>query len=93
MQIDFQQWLSNAYHNQAAAYRAALDMEVRNTICIYGYPLPKDVRVKLLAALREIEFPELAKYDGIKDRNKMKIFNTTPKPNRHLILREVVEQI
>lgn len=87
----FKEWLVNAYHNQAAAYRAALDMEVRNTIAIYGYPLPKDVRPKLLASLKEIEFPPLAKYDGIKDGNEMKIFNTTPKPNKVLLLRSVIE--
>ena len=90
--MDFRAWLTEQYHEQATEYRAALDREIRHTVVIYGYPLPKDVRVKLLASLKEIEIPTLGKYPGVGNKeNHLLIFKTTPKPNFHLILRETFE--
>ena len=92
--MDFRTWLIEQYHEQATAYRAALDREIRHTVVIYGYPLPKDVRNKLLASFKEIPVPLLPKYQG-EDRREshiIKIYNSTPKPNWHLILRTTFEE-
>lgn len=91
---DFRTWLTEQYHEQATAYRVALEREVAHTKRIFGEPLRPDVRRVLLQSLREIEFPSLPKYPGDSSKeNCLLIFKTTPAPNKHLIMREVVEQI
>lgn len=91
---NFQTWLTDQYHEQATAYRVALEREVAHTKRIFGEPLRPDVRRVLLQSLKEIEFPSLPKYPGDSTKeNCLLIFKTTPAPNRHLILREVVESI
>lgn len=92
--MDFRTWLIDQYHEQATAYRIALEREIQHTKRIFGTPLRDDVRKVLIKSLKEIEFPALPKYPGNSNKeNCLLIFKTTPPPNRHLIMREVVEQI
>ena len=80
--------LTDLYHNQAHEYRVALEREIWHVKRIFGEPLRDDVRRVLLSALKEIEIPTIdtSKYDA---RELM----VTPKPNFHLIMREVVNNI
>ena len=91
--MDFRSWLTEQYHEQATAYRVALEREVWHVKRIYGTITP-EVRRVLLQSLKEIDFPSLPKYPGDSSKeNCLLIFKTTPPPNKHLIMREVVEQI
>jgi len=80
--------LTDLYHNQAHEYRVALEREIQHTKRIFGEPLREDVRRVLLSALKEIEIPTIdtSKYD-------VGEVMRTPKPNFHLIMREVVNNI
>ena len=80
--------LTDLYHNQAHEYRVALERDVQHTKRIFGKPLRDDVRRVLLTSLREIPIPNIdtSKYDA------MEVMRT-PKPNFHLIMREVVNNI
>lgn len=80
--------LTDLYHNQANEYRVALDREVQHTKRIFGEPLRDDVRRVLLSALKDIQIPAIdtSKYDA-------RELLTVPKPNFHLIMREVVNNI
>jgi hypothetical protein len=80
--------LTDLYHNQAHEYRVALEREVQHTYRIFGQPLRDDVRRVLLQSLKEIQIPTIdtSKYDAGE-------LLTVPKPNFHLIMREVVNNI
>ena len=80
---DFRTWLIEQYHEQATAYRVALEREVAHTKRIFGEPLRPDVRKVLLQSLREIEFPSLPKYPGDSNKeNCLLIFKTNPTTNQ-----------
>ena len=80
--------LTDLYHNQSHEYRVALEREVQHTKRIFGKPLRDDVRRVLLSALKDIQIPAIdtSKYDAGEVMR-------TPKPNFHLIMREVVNNI
>ena len=80
--------LTDQYHEQATAYRVALEREIQHTKRIFVEPLRDDVRRVLLQSLKEIQIPTIdtSKYDS-------KTLLTVPKPNFILILRNVVNQI
>jgi len=80
--------LTDLYHNQAHEYRVALEREIWHTRRIFGEPLREDVRRVLLSALKEISIPNIdtSAYDAGE-------VIRTPKPNFHLIMREVVNNI
>ena len=80
--------LTDLYHNQSHEYRVALEREIWHVRRIFGEPLREDVRRVLLSALKEILIPTIdtSKYDAGEVMR-------TPKPNFHLIMREVVNNI
>lgn len=91
---DFRTWLTEQYHEQAHSYRVALEREVEHTRRIFGGTIPADARRLLLQSLKEIPVPKLHKYPyKDNEQNLTVIYNKVPKPNFHLILREVVEKI
>ena len=92
--MDFRTWLTEQYYEQAHQYRVALEREVRYAIVIYGHPIPKDVRPKLIASLKEIEIPTLQKWPyGETGENFMSIFKSITPPNFHIIRMEVMESV
>lgn len=80
--------LTDLYHNQAHEYRVALEREIQHTYRIFGQPIREDVRRVLLQSLREIPIPNI-------DTSKYKATEllSISKPNFHLIIREVVNNI
>lgn len=80
--------LTDLYHNQSHEYRVALEREVAHVRRIFGEPLREDVRRVLLSALKEISIPAIDT-SGYDAGEVMR----TPKPNFHLIMREVVNNI
>ena len=79
--------LTDLYHNQAHEYRVALEREFWHVKRIYP-TITDDVRKVLIQSLKEISIPTIdtSKYDA------MEVMRT-PKPNFHLIMREVVNNI
>jgi hypothetical protein len=79
--------LTDLYHNQAHEYRVALEREVWHVRRIYP-TITDDVRKVLIQSLKEISIPAIdtSKYDAGE-------LMRTPKPNFHLIMREVVNNI
>lgn len=80
--------LTALYHDQAHAYRVALEREIWHTKRIFGEPLADNVRRVLIASLKDIEIPAIntSGYDA-------KELLITPKPNFTLILRNTINQI
>lgn len=80
--------LTDLYHNQSHEYRVALEREVAHVRRIFGEPLREDVRRVLLQSLREIPIPNI-------DTSQYKATEllSISKPNFHLIMRDVVNNI
>ena len=79
--------LTDLYHNQAHEYRVALEREIWHVRRIYP-TITDDVRKLLIQSLREIPIPNI-------DTSQYKATEllSISKPNFHLIMREVVNNI
>ena len=88
----FFQWLTDEYEDIVQSYKAALYMEIRHTVVIYGNPLPSDAKQMLLKSLKEIQPRQMNKYLGDKTGCE-KLYNSMPKPDYARILAEVMGEV